>query len=348
MSEPQRTSPVKRRAFLGGTLLAAGAALGAFVRRKQPPPATSNPSRLDSRFVYDVSEYEQTDPSLVRYRPAHSFQTGFTRVRRIAATSSGIWVAGDKSLKLFSAAGVVKRELPLRFTPHCLHVVADDEIFVGARDFYAVFNAAGKEVFRSPAAQPKSYFTALRAHRAAVYIADAGNREILICDRKSGEVIDRFGKADPSRNNPGFAIPSPNFNLEIVADRLRIANTGQTRIETYSLDGRFESAWGKPGMQIDRFCGCCNPVFFTTTPDGNYITSEKGLLRINIYSAAGAFIGAVAGPQTLVEDKDSIRRVSAEGDSGAAFDVAVDENRQVFALDPFNRTVRCFAPLDQT
>ena len=147
----------------------------------------------------------------------------------------------------------------------------------------------------------------------------------------------------------GFAIPSAYFDLRIASDhRLRVANTGQTRIETYTLDGRFESAWGEPGMQIDRFCGCCNPVYFTITRQGNFITSEKGLCRINIYSPQGEFIGAVAGPETLVEDQELARRACVDCTVGGAFDVAVDERNHVFALDPFKKTVRRFVPLNDT
>ena len=348
MNEKRSPSGVKRRGFIGAGLVAAGAAVGAFVRRSQPNRPVKNSGSLDSRFAYDVSEFEKTDPALLRYEPTREFKTGFNRVTRIATSARGIWVAGDQAVKLFTAAGEPQKEITTGFRPHCLHV-AGDELIVGAKDFYVVFGEEGKERFRSDSIGGRTYFTSLSAHGTTLYVADAANRDVLICDRRSGEVIDRFGKKDPRQNNPGFEIPSPYFHLEIAADnRLRIANTGRTRIETYSLDGRFESTWGESGMRIDRFCGCCNPAFFTIASAGNFITSEKGLCRINIYSPAGIFIGAVAGPETLIQDKELARRACADCTVGGAFDVAVDTHNNVFALDPFNKIVRCFAPLNNT
>ena len=318
------------------------------MRRSQPIQPVKKMMALDSRFAYDVTEFEKTDPGLLRYQPLHEFRTDFDRVSRIAASRDGIWAGGDEGVKLFTPDGKRQKTIELGFRPRCLHAL-EGELIVGAKDFYAVFGDDGKERFRSRPIGGRTYFTSVRAHDAAIYIADAANREILICGRNSGEVIDRFGKEDAIRNNPGFAIPSPYFHLEIAADdHLRIANTGQTRIETYTLDGRFESAWGESGMQIDRFCGCCNPVYFAITTDGNFITSEKGLCRINIYSPAGKFIGAVAGPETLVQDKELARRACVDCTVGGAFDVATDSANNVFALDPFKKTVRCFAPLNNT
>jgi hypothetical protein len=348
VNERPATSGVKRRGFIGAGLVAAGAGIGALVRRSQPIHPVKNPIPSDSRFAYDVSEFEKTDPLLLRYQGSREFKTGFNRVTRIAFSPAGIWVAGDRSVRLFAPNGELRNEIPLDFRSHCLHAIKS-QLIVGGKDFYVVFDEAGKERFRSPSVGGRTYFTSLRKHESAMYIADAANRQVLIANFKTGEIIDRFGQKDSIRNNPGFAIPSPYFPLEIGADnRLRIANTGQTRIETYTLDGRFESAWGEAGMQIDRFCGCCNPVYFTTTRDGNFITSEKGLCRINIYSPTGKFIGAVAGPETLVEDKELARRACEDCSVGGAFDVAIDVENNVFALDPFKKTVRCFAPLKKT
>ena len=76
------------------------------------------------------------------------------------------------------------------------------------------------------------------------------------------------------------------------------------------------------GMAINRFCGCCNPVYFALTSDGGFITSERGLARVNIYSASGSFKGAVAGPETLVDDKQLAKRACADCRQGGGFDVA--------------------------
>jgi hypothetical protein len=174
-------------------------------------------------------------------------------------------------------------------------------------------------------------------------MADAGTREVLICDRRSGEVLEHFGKKDPVRGNPGFNVPSPYFALAVAPDgQLRVANTGLLRVETYTLDGRFVSSWGGPGMKIDRFCGCCNPAYFALTRSGDFITSEKGLARINVYAADGSYKGAVAGPNMLVTDKDLAKRACTDCSVGAGFDVTVDANGDVLMLDPYRKVVRRF------
>ena len=126
--------------------------------------------------------------------------------------------------------------------------------------------------------------------------------------------------------------------------RLRVANTGLLRVETYTLDGCFVSSWGEPGMKIDRFCGCCNPAYLTLTPAGDFITSEKGLARINVYGADGRFKGAVAGPNLLVTDKELAKRACTDCTVGAGFDVTLEVTGDVLALDPYRKVVRRFRP----
>lgn len=341
-----------RRGFLGAALVSAGAAMGWITRKLLRPSAPRKPvnASLDSRFAYDVSEFETTDPELLLYRPAGEFDTGFKRVKRIEAVSGNkVLVAGDRIVKLFDASGLEEMKIGLSRPPHCIHAASEDEWFIGLGNHFEVYDSAGKQKWRSERLGEKTYLTALTTHDDRVYLADAGTREVLIIDRQTGAFIDRFGKRDASKNNPGFNVPSPYFDLMIgKGERLCVSNPGRLRVETYTLDGRFESAWGEPGMKIDRFCGCCNPVYFTITPQGDYITSEKGLARINVYSVKGEFKGAVAGPDTLVEDRELAKRACQDCSVGAGFDVAMGLDGRVLALDPFRNVVRSFVPIQKT
>ena len=100
----------------------------------------------------------------------------------------------------------------------------------------------------------------------------------------------------------------------------------------------------EPGMKIERLSGCCNPVYFAMTADGGFVTSEKGLARIKVYDPKGEFVGVVAGPSFLVDDKKLAKEACADCRVGAGFDVAVDERGWVHTLDPFRKTVRSFRP----
>ncbi len=335
-----------RRGFIGSALVSAGAAIGWFSRKFQGPSVIrkTKPTSKSSRFVYDVSEFEKTDPKHIMYKASGSFETGFTRVDRIELNSSNnqILVAGDRSVKVFKENGEMVHEIQLERPPHCLHVSKDNELFIGLGNHFEIHDFSGNLKVKSPRMEGQSFLTGIAVHEDKVYLADAGNREVVVCNRE-GNVLDRFGKKDKQRSNPGFAIPSPYFDLEVTADnQLNIANTGRLRMEVYSLDGVFQSSWGGPGMRIDRFCGCCNPVYFTRTHEGNFVTSEKGLARINVYDSEGKFKGAVAGPDHLVENKTKSRKSLTDAKAKGGFDIAVNREGVVFALDPFKQTVRLF------
>lgn len=337
-----------RRGFLGGALVAVGAATGWLVRRMNGPETQFKRSATppDGRFLYDVSEFEKTDPALLLYSAVRDFPTSFKLAKRLTDwPGHGIVVGGDQSLCLFDSNGSQLKQWPLDSTPHCLFVQGNDEILVGYSNRFVVLDANGKQRFASPSFGSRTYLTSIAVHGDRLFAADAGNREVIICERDSGRVIERFGKKDGARGNPGFNVPSPYFALAVAPDeRLRIVNPGMLRVETYTLDGTFVSAWGEPGMQIDRFCGCCNPVYFTLTSAGDFITSEKGLARINVYTADGGFKGAVAGPETLVTDKELAKRACNDCTVGAGFDVTVAGNGDVLTLDPYRKIVRRFQP----
>ncbi|MBN8461047.1 MAG: hypothetical protein J0M04_24725 [Verrucomicrobia bacterium] len=342
----EKEGQFRRRGFLGGALVAAGAAAGWVVTRVIGPQDRVNrtAAKLDDRFTYDISEFEETEPNLLIFEPAGDFPATVDQAKRVAFwDGQGIVVSGENSVAIHGAEGTMLKQWRLAETPYCLLPLDKDSLLVGYADHYAILDADGKERFKSPNLGHRTYLTSAAVYQDRLYFADAGNREVLVCKRESGEVVNRFGKKDADLGNPGFNIPSPYFALAVAADgKLRIANTGLLRVETYSLDGRFVSSWGAPGMKVDRFCGCCNPAYFTLTPAGDFITSEKGLARINVYAADGSFKGAVAGPNMLVTDKQLAKRACTDCTVGAGFDVTLDANGDVLTLDPYRKVVRRF------
>ncbi len=339
-----------RRGLLGALLLGVGGISGWVARKFQSPSQVRKPAPTadDSRLTYDISKYETTDPELLLYDPGDHIKTGFTRAKRIAAMPAGKFaVAGDRSVKIFTSAGVEQSEFPTKGAPHCLLVTGvgevADEIIVGTAKNFTVYDFNGKEKWTSGELPRRTYLTSIAANDDNLFLADGGNRKVLVCDRKTGEIQDRFGEKEDGKNNPGFAIPSPYFDLAVASDgHLRVVNPGRLRVETYTVEGHFQSSWGSPGMKIDRFCGCCNPVYFTMMPSGDFITSEKGLARVNIYDPQGEFKGAVAGPELLVDDKEIAKRACADCSVGAGFDVAIEESGRILVLDPFRMVVRPF------
>lgn len=312
---------------------------------KAPPSgkAGKNP------YAYDISQFQRTDPDTLLFEPAGEFDPGFEKVRRLAITPDDrLMITGDKEIRIFTTEGEALSTITLEHTPHFTHVAQSGEIFVGYARHFDVHDAQGTRLLSTERFSERSFLTALAttddgaSTETRVFVADAGNREVILCDRE-GVVEKRFGKTGDAAGNPGFAVPSPYFDLAIDADgKLRVTNPGRLRVELYSLDGEFESSWGEPGMSIERFSGCCNPVFFTLTADGGYITSEKGLARVKVHDAAGELLGLVAGPDFLVNDKKLAKRA---GKAAGGFDVAVSGAGLVYVLDPYHQSVRSFKPL---
>ncbi len=337
---------VDRRKFFGAGLagigaIGAGGVAGWFASRT-PARAAERPA-LGPRFTYDVSDYIKTDPSLLLYDETAKIATGFTEPKCIEiAKDDTLFCGGDKAVKIFGKDGSLKSSFEVSELPHAIAIADDGKIFVGLKSFIEIHDASGKLISKSESFGEKIYVTSLALSSAALFVADAGNREIIRCDL-TGKAISRFGKKN--EDNPGFAIPSAYFDLSLGSDGLLwTTNTGRHQIEAYSTDGKFELGWGATGMAIENFCGCCNPVHFTRLPDGRFVTSEKGLNRIKIYDAHGKFAGVVAGADALVKDLELARRACKNCQIGFGFDVACDSQSRVFALDPATRDIRIFAP----
>jgi hypothetical protein len=63
--------------------------------------------------------------------------------------------------------------------------------------------------------------------------------------------------------------------------------------------------------------------------DGSFVTSEKGLVRVKLYTPAGDLVGVVAGSDQF-----------DEGVSG--LDLAADSAGRILVLDPVRLEVRVF------
>ncbi len=137
-------------------------------------------------------------------------------------------------------------------------------------------------------------------------------------------------------------MPSPYFDVAVAPDGLlRVANPGTHRIEAFTFDGHLELSWGKRGMGIEAFCGCCNPSNIAILADGRVVTAEKGIPRVKVYSESGEFECVVVGPEILapnrsatVETRDELRLHPV--------DLAVDSRSRILVLDPAAGSVRIF------
>ena len=325
--------------------------MGWLVRKSQKPttPAAQNQAIPKSVFEYDVSAYMKTDPDLLLYQSMTELPLSFEKVKAvILSPNNHFLVAGDQAIKAYSRTGDLQFEISLNEAPRCMTLTESGLLWVGLGQSCEAYQLETRQLkFKTKPLGEKSYITSMHAYEDRVYVADAGMREMVVLDAEDGEERFRFGKK--TELNPGFNIPSPYFDFVIGRDqKLHISNPGYLRVETYTLDGRLESAWGKPGMQVDAFCGCCNPVFLTQLPNGDFVTSEKGLTRLHLYSEVGEFKGVVAGPEQLVENVSLAKKACWDCSQGSGFDVICDDKGNVITLDPYKRSLRIFSPIKKT
>jgi len=301
-------------------------------------------SGLSKEFTYDVAELARVDPNLILYEEsAGAIETGFSDAHGIAVDSEGsIYVAGDRAIRIFAQNGDLQREIELADAPRCLAVSADGTLYIGLKDHVEIYDAQGQRQASWDSLGPDAILTSIAVTKNDVFVADAGNRVVVRYDT-TGNLVNTIGRKDADRNIPGFVVPSAYFDLAMSGDGLlRVVSPGRLRVEAYTLDGDFEFSWGRPSVDIDGFCGCCNPVNIAVLPDGGFVTCEKGLVRVKVYDSEGRFEGVVASPNQLVEGGEHEICEFPEQCQAGGFDVTVDSAGHVFVLDTIKNTVRTF------
>ncbi len=301
-------------------------------------------SGLSAEYTYDLAKLAAVDPSLILYTQIGAPRdTGFRQSRAIAVDVKGrVYVAGDRAVGVFSAAGNPERLIELSGEPRCLTISEDGKIYVGVGDHVEVLTPEGQPAASWNPLGEEAVLTSIAKHEDDVFVADAGHRVVLRYDT-AGTLLGHIGEKNPDKDIPGFVIPSPHFDLAVSQDGLlRIANPGRNRIETYTRDGDLEFAWGERSVGIKGFCGCCNPVSFAILPDGGFVTAEKGLDRVKLYNSDGGFVGVVAGPAQLGKEGQLKVCNTPEECRGGGLDVAVAPNGRVYVLDVTNNVIRVF------
>ncbi len=347
-------------------LCIAGLVTIAVVALLRSGPADQAGEQLPKRFSYDIQALRKIDPVLIKYKETLSIPVAMDSPKAIAVgpldmsdtpdekPGQKIYVGGDRKIVVFEPDGATSASYPLEFEPRAL-AVTRERIYVAAKSHVAVLDNNGKLITTWPQRDGRALFTSITVDPSEnesggndVYVADAGNRIVLRYD-SDGRLLGEINHPpadpdDPKASRLGFVVPSPFFDVAMGGDGLlRVVNPGRYRIETYTPQGLLEEplTWGKRGFDIKGFCGCCNPAAMAILPDGRFVTGEKGLPRVKVYSPQGRFECVVAGPKTLdptatgAEDTRDVYKLTA-------VDLAVDSRSRVLVLDPKAKLVRIF------
>jgi sugar lactone lactonase YvrE len=292
-------------------------------------------------FAYDLERVSKTDPKLVRYEQVGRFACPAPGPRRLAVGPQDyLYIAARNGVSVLDPEGRRLDQIALGAPARCVAVAADGTVYAGLRDHVEVFDAKGRRSAAWESPGKKVWFTGLAVAGKDVFAADAGNRVVLHYD-ESGKVAGRIGEKSKERNVPGLIVPSPYLDVKIGRDGLlRVNNPGRHLVEVYTTNGDLESSWGKPTAAIEGFCGCCNPVGLALLPDGRYVTCEKGLPRVKIYSPEGAFQSVVAGPESFPENARAGALHDASDGLLGGLDAAVDSQGRIYVLDLVGADVR--------
>ncbi len=303
-------SRISRRALLAATAVAGLAGC-----REHPPRVA----------VTDADEADPPiDPALVKYRSAGVIETGMAAPSDIAvAANDAILVAGDAEVRSYEPDGKQQGSIAVAPRPTCLAVGPDGAVYVAAADRVRVYGSGGALRSEWPSLGDRAELTGISVGRDDVLLADAGGRRILRCDHAGRELATLCGKGG---GYPGLLLPSAYLSVRHFEGGFCVNNPGLHRIERHAADGKLTASFGAEGLEVDRFCGCCNPTDFALLPGGSVVTVEKGLVRIKEYSREGRLLCVVATPSEYVD-----------GTAGVA--LAVDGRGRVLALDPKKKVV---------
>jgi uncharacterized protein (TIGR03663 family) len=165
----------------------------------------------------------------------------------------------------------------------------------------------------------------------SLFVADSKNNRIVHI--KDGEVVDIWGESSIPVNNiapegtfnePWGIAVSPDGNYVYVAD------TWNHRVQKFTSDGEFITAWGYFGQTNEPFA-FWGPRDIATDPDGNVYVSDTGNKRIHVFSPQGEFLREFGGAGF------------APGQFDEPVGIAIDpESGMVFIADTWNQRIQSF------
>ena len=288
--------------------------------------------RPDNPYKYETDHLKRVPENLIRYQETRQLRLKADSLKSIAYHDSKIFLVADDLLRIIHKKGNVLKSIPLDNEARAIHIPDASMLIIGYPNFFSLYDHQGEKQVHSTRLNEKALITSIAKIGDKIFTADAGNRKVVVFNTEGEKLYDFEGISGSSALH-GFIIPSPCFDLAVNQNKeLWVVNPGLHALQHYSENGNLENYWDKPSMKIEGFSGCCNPAHFTFLPNGNFITSEKGLVRIKEYSPQGELLSVVAPPGKFT-------------DEGHAPDVVCDEQGNIIALDFDKKMVRVFEPI---
>lgn len=305
-------------------LIAAGIIIVDFNQNK-PGHRGGNP------YQYDMESLSAVDPDIITHRESRNLTLSLEKPTGIAYHDGRIYLTGDQKLLIIEPSGLLVHDVSLPDSP--ISVAAGDQfIAVTTQRNLLILDLQGQLMATWDDFYDTSLLSSVAIYKQHVFVADAGRRRVYRYSGQGVRELEMDGKRDATDAH-GFIVPSGCFDLAVNDfGELWVANPGKHALENYSLDGVLRGYWEASFSDVSGFSGCCNPAHFTFLPDGNFVTSEKGIIRIKEYTPWGNLVGVVAAPSKFIEE-------------GNVPDITADSNGTIYAMDPDKRIIRIFEPI---
>jgi hypothetical protein len=288
----------------------------------------------ENPFEYNIDFFKKSDSALHHYSQWRQINPALDQLYAVAiGLENQLYISGDTRIVELNLQGDLLSTIDCGEPVRALAVDSNGDIFLGMQDHVEIYNRVGLLKAKWDTLGAKAFITSIAIGEQHLFVADAGNRIVWKYNR-TGALQARIGDKDETRDIPGFLIPSPYFDVAVDPDGfLWAANTGLHSLENYTVEGSLRSTWGSFSMNMEGFCGCCNPTHFAIMKDGSFVTSEKGIPRVKIFNRIGELVSVVADAGMFTE-----------GTTGV--DLAVDGNGLIYVLDPVQKAVRVFKKKD--
>lgn len=297
--------------------------------------AASAMAQDSNPYEYDISKFERVPTNLLRYAEQEPVACGIAGPHALAVDAEGsVCLLGEKEGVVWSPDWKRRSVFSLSGAATCAAYLPDGRILAGLRDHVELLDRTGRVENAWVSMGENAVLTSIAAGARDVYLADAGNRAVWRFDT-DGRLKGQIGGAAEGDGHR-FVVPSPYFDVALSGETLWVANPGRTRVERCTLEGVQQGQWGKAGMAIEAFCGCCNPTHIALLADGKFATAEKGLARVKVCNADGSLESVVAGAKSFTPDGPSCTKPAS------IRDLAADWQGRVLVLDGVKETIRVF------
>lgn len=213
------------------------------------------------------------------------------KINRFKLYNEELYISAGTSVYIYGQSGVPSSSFPVKQEARDIYVEKEN-IYILYPASVEVYNTNGDLLHTWDACSELSDYCSFTLAGEFVFVTDAANKNICKYTKEGGFV-------NFIRSPEHFIVPSYSFDIESRNDTIYCINPGKHQIESYTLDGDFIAAFGKPGVEEGFFSGCCNPVYISFTPGGELLTSEKGNPRIGCFGVNGEFRGLLLDNEIL-------------------------------------------------